>query len=193
MPLGLLSQGPEGLELLSHVRGMDQLQEGKLVAAEPAGFTSRHVGDVGSGVVHEERLLGLDRGTCKAPFKKGVPYPVPADMAGQVLLSRESEEIVALGVVPVGPRRPLGSGKKQFLPRLAIVKGEEKTGPGLVGEGPGPWRLTPNSLQAPERYRNRRKGCASKSSFEKTTEGPEIFRSSPTPTSFAERKGWEIP
>jgi hypothetical protein len=47
----------ENLKFPAEMRGMEELGQGLLARAEPAGFGASELGDEAGGVMHEERFL----------------------------------------------------------------------------------------------------------------------------------------
>src|SRR5471030_1748693 len=82
-------------------------------------------------MAHEERLLGLDLGMQEADTGDRVSDPVPANVAGQVLVPGKGEEVVVLDMVAVAARGPGKRGVGQLLPGLAVVECKEEPRPGL--------------------------------------------------------------
>src|ERR1700678_673137 len=76
------THGPQSLELLTHVRGVKQLEERKLLAAHPARLGGGHGGQEFPGMQGEERLLRFEPRLLKTAAPQGVAYPIPAHLAG---------------------------------------------------------------------------------------------------------------
>ena len=93
----------EDLKPLAEMGGVEELEEGGLPGARPAGLRFDGRGENPGGVPQEERLLGVDRSDLESVPPEGVRDPVPAHVAGQVLLSGPGQE-VGLLAVPVEAR-----------------------------------------------------------------------------------------
>ena len=95
---------------------MQKLEEAQFSLAEPLRLGRAGLGNHVGRVMDEEGLLRLDFRGGKPVFRKSVDQPIPADVAGDVLLARTGEKIVGLGMMVIGARGAGGRGLDEFAP-----------------------------------------------------------------------------
>ena len=84
----------QDLEFSPKVRGVEELHETTLSLGQLAGVGPQRGLKIRCGMMHEKGLLRLEAGRGKAAALQGGGDPVPADMAGQVLLAGPRQQIV---------------------------------------------------------------------------------------------------
>ncbi len=114
---------------------MQQLGQGELAGAEAPRLRRGELSQATAGMPHEKSLLGADRRGGEAAAAELRGDPVPAHVAGEILLARMGQQGVRLPVAEIGAGGPARGGLAQLAPALAIVARRQQARPRLGGDG----------------------------------------------------------
>lgn len=107
------------------MRWVQQLHQRVLSPTETMSFRRTGLGDQGRRVPDEKRFVSFHHRCAKSVLLQASGQPVPANMAGEILFTRTSQEIIRLLMSIIRAGRAERAGLREFTPALPVVARDE--------------------------------------------------------------------